>query len=1162
VTETGQPSSPARAASVDSIGEDLRAQDAAARETALDPARSFIVQAPAGSGKTGLLTQRYLALLARVEHPEEIVAITFTNKAAAEMRDRILKALESGRSPSPPMDPRKHPHEHRTWTLARAAVARDSGLGWDIGRNPGRLRIRTIDALNASLARALPLTASFGAAPSVVEDAGALYEEAAHATIALLETGEAWSPAVERLLRHLDNDLPRMAALLARMLARRDQWLRHVARTSHNEQLPREALEDALRHVIGDALADVTAAVPAWVRDELPGCADYAAACLGQTSSNSPIIACAGLAALPEPTLTDLDRWLGLATLLLNKEGHWRRQVNKNIGFPAASGSAAEKQRRKEAKERFERLLDRIAVEEEFRLRLHELRMLPKAAYGDEQWALLEALTVLLPLAAAQLTMVFRRRGQVDFVAVAHGALKALGTPEEPTELLLSLDYRIQHILVDEFQDTSLSQYELLERLTAGWQPGDGRTLFAVGDPMQSIYRFREAEVGLFLRARREGIGVVPLTPLVLAVNFRSQTLLVDWVNATFSQVLPAVENVTFGAVPYAPAIAHRPALDGPAVMVHPLLDRDSSFEAEQVVALVREARAADPKATIAILARARSHLADILPRLRRAGIRFHALDIEPLGHRPVVQDLFALTRALAHPADRVAWLAVLRAPWCGLTLADLHALCANDLGVTIWDSINDPERRASLSPEGRERLARVTAVLGACLAQRERRGLRRHVEGAWLALGGPACVTDAADLEDAEAFLSLLEELESGGELPDLAMLEERLEDLYARPHAPAEGAAPEDAVQIMTIHKAKGLEFDTVIVPGLGRAPRRQDKELLRWAERPRAHGESDLLLAPIAGGTDHDPIYEYLRRLDGERGHYEDGRLLYVAATRARQRLHLLGHAIRQPEDADTPVREPAAGTLLRLLWPVVRDTFERAALASHGEIVAAAPVNPYDSPQVQFIERLPADWQLPAPPPSVRAPSAPEAVAVAVEFDWAGETARHIGTVVHRWLLRITREGAASWNAARVDALEGAFAAALADLGVAREEQGAAASRVAQALKNTLADARGRWLLENGHAEARSEYALSGLHGDRLVNVVLDRTFVDEQGRRWIVDYKTGVHTGADREAFLDREVERYRAQLERYAALMRELDDRPVRLGLYFPLMQDWREWSV
>ena len=158
----------------------------------------------------------------------------------------------------------------------------------------------------------------------------------------------------------------------------------------------------------------------------------------------------------------------------------------------------------------------------------------------------------LLPRAAAELMLVFAERGQADFTEIAQGAVRALGEPDAPTDLLLSLDVRIKHILVDEFQDTSISQWELLERLTAGWQRGDGRTVFAVGDPMQSIYRFREAEVGLFLRARHQGLGNVALEALQLTTNFRSQAGIVDWVNATFPRVLPPLEDETLGAVPYA----------------------------------------------------------------------------------------------------------------------------------------------------------------------------------------------------------------------------------------------------------------------------------------------------------------------------------------------------------------------------------------------------------------------------------------------------------------------------------------------------------------------------------------------------------------------------------------------------------------------------------
>ena len=121
---------------------------------------------------------------------------------------------------------------------------------------------------------------------------------------------------------------------------------------------------------------------------------------------------------------------------------------------------------------------------------------------------------------------------------------------------------------------------------------------------------------------------------------------------------------------------------------------------------------------------------------------------------------------------------------------------------------------------------------------------------------------------------------------------------------------------------------------------------------------------------------------------------------------------------------------------------------------------------------------------------------------------------------------------------------------------------AVERVADALRRTLADERGRWLLDASHRDSASELALTGRFGAEIVSVVIDRTFVDDRGVRWIVDYKTSRHEGAGLDEFLDREQDRYRPQLERYAALLRPLGPQPVRLGLYFPLLSQWREWSA
>jgi ATP-dependent helicase/nuclease subunit A len=1131
--------------------------DASARRHALDPGASFIVQAPAGSGKTELLIQRYLTLLARVEQPEEIVAITFTRKAAAEMRARVLAALARIRN-----EPPRHPQAHaqRTSELAQAVLAQAQERQWRLEAHPARLRIQTIDALCASLTRQMPVLSRLGAPPETLEgDGQRLYREAARRTLAELGGEAPWSTAIERLLRHLDNDLPKLEAMLVILLGRRDQWLRHVLGGS-----TRAELELSLAHAIQAGLASVRSMVPREIADELVALARYAALNLAAQGKPSERLACLDLAELPGSEPEALRAWCGISALLLTQEGKWRRSADTRLGFlaPGDTRDKAERDRRKTMKVRFETLLGSLASNETLQSELAAVRTLPPAAYTEAQWQVIEALALLLQLAAAQLRLIFAERGQIDFTGVAQAAVEALGSEDDPTDLGLALDHRIKHVLVDEFQDTSVTQYQLLKRLTAGWEPGDGRTLLLVGDPMQSIYRFREAEVGLFQRVRRDRrLGNVPLTALSLTVNFRSQQGIVDWVNQVFPRVLPRIEDLALGAVPYTPTEAFHPPEMGEAVSVHTLFSNDGEAEARRVVELIEAAHHEQPGGTVAILVRNRHHLRAIVPRLKLAGLRFRAVEIESLSRRPVVRDLLSLTRALIHPADRVAWLALLRAPWCGLTLADLHALAGDDQRAAIWDLLKDPDRRICLSEDGQQRLARILEVLRISLEERRRRPLRRWVEGAWMALGGPACLDDETDLDNARAYFELLERFDQGGDLADLEGLEAETGALYAAPDAGADGS-----LQIMTMHKAKGLQFDTVIIAGLGRSAGKDKPRLLLWMERPHGQGGIDLLLAPIKEtGTEQDAVYDFIKSLENQKARWEEGRLLYVAATRAIRRLHLVGHVHVQAVEDSMVLRKPRADSLLSQLWRVVMPVFQES-LAQHS-LEAKGKEFPLSAGEHR-IQRLVASWNRPAVPEPV-VWNAPEetlpatAIDKDLEYRWAGNTIRQVGTVVHRLLGSIGRAGLEAWASKQVlDLRDSRIETMLLALGVAKSELGYAADQVQQALMNTLRDPRGQWLLDPRQREAQSDFRLTSLDKGKLITLSIDRTFIDENGCRWIIDYLISPHAGGDLEGFLNAQAARYQERLERYAALMAGLDPRPLRLGLYFPLQAAWREWEL
>ncbi len=1128
------------------------------RLQALDPSRSFIVQAPAGSGKTGLLTQRFLVLLGQVDQPEEIIAITFTRKAATEMRHRIMQALRDANEELAA----ENDFARQTQRFARAAMLRNQVHGWQLLENPARLRIQTIDSLCAWLVTQMPVISEKGVLSSVTENADEQYLEAARLTLLLMEDDSKWSPAIAHLIQHLDNRLDRLQRLIADMLARRDQWLRHVI-DKEDVALTQFHLEQALVNCITSALHAVNDALTDNIKQELIELVSFSIDYLqdqpadNQAGFQSPL-------QWPSAELQDRPLWEYITNLLLTQKNEWRKTVNIGQGFPPPTSTKDRelKQQYTQNKQYMVTLLADLQQNNSLRTLLAQIKLLPPAHYAPEEWETLQALFTLLKLATANLALIFQQTGIVDFSEITLAAIHALGTPEVPTDLALALDYRISHLLVDEFQDTSFNQAQLLHGLTAGWQAGDGKTLFLVGDPMQSIYRFRQAEVGLFLDiCQRGSFGQIPMHFLRLTVNFRSQPGIVDWINQYFSSIFPTKNEMVTGAVSYAPANAFHPATSEKAIGIYAGLQKDDLAEAAEIVAIIQQTQKRYPDDKIAILVRNRSHLPAIVASLRQAQLRFQAVEIERLGRRPVIQDLNALTHALLHPADRIAWLAVLRAPFCGFTLCDLHTLVHEKLTTTIVDCLSSPSAPTDLSEDGQQRLKRVQPILAEALSRSNRIPLRTSIESTWLQLGGPACVTNDTDLVDAEVYFELLQQLEEKRNIPDIQVLNEALTQLFASPDTTAN-----DRLQIMTLHKAKGLEFDTVILPGLGKSARRDQENLLNWLEFPNESGGADLICSPIsAPGEGKNPISGYLMAIEKEKASLEDARLLYVAATRAKKYLHLLGQIEFDAENSQDKAPTPPTNTLLAKLWPAVEQTFLEKLHACGNDTAQRNPsaISPQSFTPIRRA-RLAADWQTPSPEtlslPAAKTQTTP--TLESIEFNWAGETARLIGITLHRLLQYIGQVGIETLDQQDMARLAQRAPNLLRQAGIATQQLETAAQQVRTALDSVYADTRGRWILSNQHTQARCEWALStAVHGADAALIVIDRTFVDAAGTRWIIDYKTGVHAGGEVDAFLDQEQQRYFPQLTRYANILQTMENRPIRLGLYFPLLGGWREWE-
>ena len=1142
--------------------------DLTIRQVALDPQESFIVQAPAGSGKTSLLTQRFLVLLSGVSVPEEILALTFTRKAAGEMRERIIQALDFARNHARPSEP----FLEKTWLLARKALQRNDELQWNLEDNPARLRVLTIDSLCARLARGLPILSQFGASPRAVDDASEYYQEAAKRTLeALYDSEPEHSEAVAHLLLHLDNNMLRVREQVAEMLARRDKWMRPlVSLFGDLQEVGASALREALEHTLINIIQEHLGALRAMFSSEqlfrLAQLAKFGATQLEKRAGANYLEPWLKHEGLPGIHAEHLPLWESLRALLVTGQGNWRKSITRKLGFPSYKEGRNEVQRAdfKAAKTQLKAILAELDGKEQVATLLHEVASLPPSSYSDSQWETLQALLKVSRLAVGQLTLVFKELSVSDFVQISQRAHRALGTDEEPSDLAMALDAKLQHLLVDEFQDTSLGQLQLLERLTAEWYPGDGRTVFLVGDPMQSIYRFRDAEVGLFLTVKNKGLSQLKPQSLLLQTNFRSQGGLVEWFNEIFAEAFPEAEDPSVGSVPYSPAEAARPSQER-AVTCWAIADQGDTegqkiLEAEAVVEIVQQTWREDPEATIAILVRSRAHLEETLPLLKSRGFRYQGVDLEPLAKRSSVRDLLSLTKALCKPADRLSWLAVLRAPWCGLDTADLLALADQAKEATIPSVLTQFQDIAKLSPQGKDRVSKVWPSLEKALGNRQRVPLRRWIESTWLALGGPASLDRESSLSDCQTFFNLLEQSTREHKGEALEVVSRRIDKLFAQADVTADGK-----LQIMTIHKSKGLEFDTVILPGLSNPPRHQEEPLVSWLEWSSPSKEqSELLLAPITQkGGDGDPVYDFVRNLESKKEQNESVRLLYVAATRAKRKLHLLGRVFEDDKQDCGTLKVPPKSTFLRMLWPALEDDFTLAATQG----LAPAPREAKQSPAGQLlIRRLSETWQAPPLPPDLSLRKIEildeEDLSDDPKFEWAGETVKHVGTVVHRVLQQMGRENLKNWNKDRLEALRDYLAGRLGQFGVPPAQIPAAVERATLALHESLSSRRGRWILDPSHQESKSEYAVSGVWGGRLVKSVVDRTFVDKHGTRWVIDYKTGSHQGADRDVFLEKEVERYKPQLRRYARLLQRMDGRPVKMGIYFPLLKAWREWPL
>jgi ATP-dependent helicase/nuclease subunit A len=757
--------------------------DQAERLEALNVNGSYIVQAPAGSGKTELLVQRAISCLLTVSQPQHVLLLTFTKKAAAEMNERLNQAIFN------------HAERHLRHPETQALLARlDTHMQtnkWDVAN--GQLQLaKTFDGFTYTLSGLNYHLANFPVLlyRTVLEN---IFYGDDHAL---------FQPLINPLLSLIDGDHEKLIQLLIDLMQKRDQWLPPLLNQAQHTKSTYQAFVQALINLIENNHNSAFQAL-----------FDFNQAHLESMQG--------------EPGAWTLHDLQYLANCFLTQTGTWRKRL-----LPEHNDLLDKAQKD---------MLKSLLAEQDPKLAewLTLLQPLPASLPPTHQTQL-DMMQQALPKLCAAMHIAMETHELCDYTYVAYKAIEVLTQPEHAHNPASIQASQIQHLLIDECQDTSKLQCLLLEALVRHWPDQDGRSLFLVGDPMQSIYRFRQADVRIFLALKADGLAGIPLQYLSLKQNFRSSKTLIEHFNTIFVNIFPAHPIPMLGGINYAEAEAF-----------HQFEGTIKWYPAYEVAQLVKDIESLPADETCAVLARSRRHL---LPLQRAFGAKAHMPGLCFYYEYPWIQEIATLALSVYAP-DLISQVALKR-----LHVFNLH-----------WSFI---QQQAKHSAE--DALLSAIAHAQTMIDLEQPSTLVMDLAHAF--------VSDQFDHPIAQQFYALLDTLMAETGTLSRAHLQHVM--LTQCPEIQPHSATK---ITLTTIHQSKGLQFDHVIIPHIHAGTTQDSDQLLHWFQYDEA---SPMMMGLLKQEASHNGIHQTLRQLEKKAQTYETQRLLYVAATRAKKTLTYIG------------------------------------------------------------------------------------------------------------------------------------------------------------------------------------------------------------------------------------------------------------------------------
>jgi len=1036
--------------------------DQKTREEVINPESSFLVQAPAGSGKTTTLARRILHLLTVVEDPKEIIAISFTNKAAAEMHEKVLEQYK----------------EPKNGKVVKKIKARAREHKWDEGFMD-LLEIMTIDSLASKITRQAPLL-SKSLFMNITEDPHEIYETVVNETMKDNEQ-------LANLFPFLNHDYQKIKKQLIAELEIRDQWKDDIYYYKNNPT----KIEDKTKKYYAKEIKDWVIKLRGFFKkdqiEDIKSIQSYLNPNFSEQESS-------------------IDFWLIFRDLIMTKDGKVRKRFGPNEGFI----------KNKEGifyKEKLLKILNYPNIN-------NILKDLNNVIYEENITDILptkiHTVAILLSDLELNLQEQFMLRGELDYTQVVENAIVTLSE----TDVAILFDDNVSHILIDEFQDINKLQEKFLKLLTDNFSGNPGKSFFAVGDPMQSIYRFRKAEVEIFNTLQKtEKFGDIRIKACKLEVNFRSNRKIIKWLNDVYKHAFGEINDMDKGLISYHSSCESLETVKkkGDGVKFHILKNKkkhiytEQQKEAQYIFQTILKIREAKKDTEIVVLARNRSHLRALLTLMRRDDFPIEATEIDSIEYNQSFQDILCLTKALYNLNDRVSWIGILRAPWCGLKLEDLTCLFETNESETPWSIINTPSIVKHLTNDGQKRLAFLKNVISKSIQFRGRVAHRFFIESIWRQLLGQKTIVDTDDIERIDKFFDLVDQSSSPLSI-DFERLERLIEDLKTN-----NKSTDPNPVRFFTIHKAKGDQFECVIIPGLGRIPKADDHSLI--AKDNIANKDNGIL--SLNNNRDDEPnLYDYHRSKELIRRNNENIRLLYVAITRAKEDCHLIGSVTENSKGELSPPKN----SFLNILWP--QDiTLEYEEVLDNEEFV----------PKLRRLKSKDFDRELEI---NTQISSIKDIEKKKISKD---NIYTFTGSLIHNYYELIIKKQL------DINNLLSKKLSYIYDIFVKKKYSKPEISSAMEVVKDSLLSLQnskdGQWIYRLHEDEGMEVNYLHKIN-DEIKLLIPDRTFI-EDSTRWVIDYKTVFGDKLD----LEIEAKTHIEQLQIYESLFD--DGYLIQKAIYF-----------